>query len=63
MLCKHTYHSRLISEGVAEAFQIFLPDASFYQNDIALRNTLDVTGGKTVAIWLLSISGGNLLIF
>jgi hypothetical protein len=35
----HTYHSRLIPEGV-EAFQIFL----------AMRNTADVTGGKSIAV-------------
>jgi hypothetical protein len=43
----HTYHSRLIPEGVAEASQI------------AMRNTVDVTGGKPIAVWLQSISGGD----
>jgi hypothetical protein len=39
----HTYHSRLIPEGVAEA-------STFYHNDLAMRNTADVTGGKPIAV-------------
>jgi hypothetical protein len=45
----HTYHSRFIPEGVAEASQI-LPR-------IAVRNTVDVTSGKPIAVRLESISG------
>jgi hypothetical protein len=45
----HTYHSCLIPEGLAEASQIFLRDAD-YQNDLAIRNTAEVTGGKPVAV-------------
>jgi hypothetical protein len=33
--------------------------ATFYQNDLAMRNTLDVAGGKPIAVWLQPISGGN----
>jgi hypothetical protein len=43
-----TYHSGLIVV-VAEAYQIFLRDAHVYQNDLAMRNTADVTG-KPIAI-------------
>jgi hypothetical protein len=31
----------------------------FYQNDLAMRNTADVTGRKPIAVWLQSISGGD----
>jgi hypothetical protein len=31
----------------------------FYQHDLAMMNTADVTGGKTIAVWLQSISGGS----
>jgi hypothetical protein len=31
---------------------------AFYHNDLAMRNTADVTGGKPIAVWLQSISGG-----
>jgi hypothetical protein len=53
-LCIHTYHSRFIPEGVPEISQIFLRDS--LQNDSAMRNTTDVTGGKPIAVWLQSIS-------
>jgi hypothetical protein len=56
----NTYHSRFIPEGVAETSQIFLQMApTLYQNDLAMRNTADVTGGKPIAVWLQSISGGD----
>jgi hypothetical protein len=45
-------------EGVAEASQSFLRD-TFYQNDLAMMNTPDVAGGKPIAVWLQSISGGD----
>jgi hypothetical protein len=32
----HTYHSRFIPKGVAEASQIFLQDATFYRNYLAM---------------------------
>jgi hypothetical protein len=41
----HTYHSRFIPGGVAEAFQIFLRDAHVLPK-LAMRNTAYVTGGK-----------------
>jgi hypothetical protein len=41
---RHTYHSRLIPKRVAETSQIFLRDTpTFYQNDLAMKNTADVT--------------------
>jgi hypothetical protein len=36
----HTYHSRFIPEGVAEAFQIFLRDTHFFQIYLAMRNNV-----------------------
>jgi hypothetical protein len=32
---------------------------TFYQNYLAMRNTADVTGGKAIAVWLQSITGGD----
>jgi hypothetical protein len=32
---------------------------TFYQNDLAMRNTEDVTCGKPIAVSLQSISGGD----
>jgi hypothetical protein len=52
----HTYHSRFILKGVAEASQIF-ETPTFYQNYFAMRNTADVTGGKPIAVWSHSILG------
>jgi hypothetical protein len=49
----HTYHSRFILEGVAEASQIFLRDAHVLPK-LAMRNTADVTGGKSIAVCCLS---------
>jgi hypothetical protein len=43
--CIHTYYSSFISKGVAKTSQAFL----LYQNSLALRNTADVTGGKSIA--------------
>jgi hypothetical protein len=45
----HTYHSRFIPEGVAEASQIFLLDAHVLPKFLAF-NTTDVTGGKPIAV-------------
>jgi hypothetical protein len=58
----HTYHSRLIPEGVAEAFQIFLQDSTFYQNDLAMKNTSDVIGGKLITVCSLSQVGMLLIL-
>jgi hypothetical protein len=49
----HTYHSLFISGGVAEARH------RGYLSQLAERNTVDVTGGKPIAVWLQSISGGD----
>jgi hypothetical protein len=46
---------------VAEATPIFLQDASFYRNYLAMRNTADVTGGKPTAALSQSISGVSAL--
>jgi hypothetical protein len=53
----YVHTSSFIPEGVAEASQIFLETPTFYQNDLATRNTADVTGGKPIAILSQSISG------
>jgi hypothetical protein len=55
---KHTYHLRLIPEGVAEVSQIFLRDTHvLLKFKLAMRITADVTGGKPIAVLLQSISG------
>jgi hypothetical protein len=46
----HTYHSRFIPEGVAEASQIFLRDAHVLPNYLAMSNTADVTDSKPIAV-------------
>jgi hypothetical protein len=46
---QYTYHSRVIPEGVAVASQI-IPRDAFYQNDLSMRNTADVIGGKPIAV-------------
>jgi hypothetical protein len=57
-----TYHSRFISEGVAEVSQIFLRDDHVLPQ-LVMRNTAGVTGGKPLAVLLQSISGAiNLLV-
>jgi hypothetical protein len=57
----NTYHSRFISEKVAEVSQIYLRDGyyvgTFHQKLLAMRNTADVTGGKPIAVLLQSVSG------
>jgi hypothetical protein len=55
MLHTRTYHSRFISEGVAEVSQIFLRDTHVLPK-LAVKNTADVTGGKAMAVLLQSIS-------
>jgi hypothetical protein len=44
----HTYHSQFFPEGVAEASQIFF-------RYLAMTNTADVTGGKSIAVYDLLI--------
>jgi hypothetical protein len=51
------YHSHFIPGGVAEVSQIFLRDTHFYQNELAVKNTEDVTGGNPIAVVLQSILG------
>jgi hypothetical protein len=48
----HTYRSRFIPEGIAEASQIFIQDAiaiSFYHNYLAMSNITYMTGSKPIA--------------
>jgi hypothetical protein len=52
----HTYHSRLIPKG---RLRYSSETLTFYQNDLAMRNTADVTGGKPIAVWLQFILGGD----
>jgi hypothetical protein len=42
---------------VVEAYQIFLRDTHVLPNDLAMRNTPEVRGGKPIAVWV------NLLAF
>jgi hypothetical protein len=51
----HTYHSRLIPEGVAEASQKFLRDTHALPKWLSMRDTAGMTGGKPIAVWLQSI--------
>jgi hypothetical protein len=44
------YHSRFIPEGAAEASRHSSDTPTFYQIDLAMRNTADVIGGKPIAI-------------
>jgi hypothetical protein len=44
----HTYYSRFIPEGVAEAYSTETPTS--FQNYLAMSNTADVTGSKPIAI-------------
>jgi hypothetical protein len=46
----HTYHSRFIREGVAEASQIFLETPTFYLNYLAMSNTADVQKKQVVRL-------------
>jgi hypothetical protein len=54
----HTYHSRFIPEGVAEVSQIFLRDTHVLPKLVSYKEHYytDVTGGKTIAVLLQSIS-------
>jgi hypothetical protein len=53
----YTHHSHTMPEGAAGTSQIFFRDAQVLQNDLAMRNTVDVTGGKPIAVSSQSISG------
>jgi hypothetical protein len=45
----HTYHSRFIPEGVAEASHNNIFSPPFYHNYLAMSNTADVTEAKPIA--------------
>jgi hypothetical protein len=51
IFCIHTYHTRFIPEGVAETSQVLLQDTHIL-NNLAMRNTADLTGGKPIGICL-----------
>jgi hypothetical protein len=53
----HTYHSRFIPEYQRQLRSTKTP--TFYQNDLAMINTADVTDGKPIAARSQSISGVN----
>jgi hypothetical protein len=42
------YHSLFIPGGVAEASQVILRDAHVFKNNLAVRNTTDVTGVSAI---------------
>jgi hypothetical protein len=61
----HTYHSRFIPKGEAEAFQILLPDAHVLPNCLAMMKTADMTRGKSIAVYsqcILGVSAINPLV-
>jgi hypothetical protein len=43
-------YARFILEGVAEASQIFLPDAQVLSKLLRYMNTADVTGSKPITV-------------
>jgi hypothetical protein len=53
---------KYIPEGVAEVFRYSSETPTFYQNLLAMRNTADVIGGKSIAVLLQSISGVLLIL-
>jgi hypothetical protein len=46
----HTYIPLPLTLNVAKTSQIFLRHTHFYQNDLAMRNTADVTVSKPIAV-------------
>jgi hypothetical protein len=52
-VCEDTY------KGWQRPLRYSSKTPTFYQNDFAMRNTADVTGGQPIAVWLQSISGGD----
>jgi hypothetical protein len=44
----HACHSHFIPKGVAEASQIFLRDAHVLPFYLAMRNTAEMIGGKSI---------------
>jgi hypothetical protein len=57
-LLKYIHTTRAWSPKVTR-FRYSSKTPTFYQNDWVMRNTADVTGGKPIAVWLQSISGGD----
>jgi hypothetical protein len=55
MMKLHTYYSRFMPEGVAEATHVHLQDAHDLKNQLTMRYTADVTG-KPIAISDCSLS-------
>jgi hypothetical protein len=55
----HTYHSRFIPEGVAEASQIFLRDTHGLPKLFSYEEYCRREGGKPIAVWSQIISGVN----
>jgi hypothetical protein len=53
----------MLYSQIERHLRYFSATPTFYQNDLALRNTADVTCGKPIAVSSQSISGGALLIF
>jgi hypothetical protein len=53
----HTYHSRFIPKGAAEASQILHRDAHVLPQSPSYEVTAEVTGGKSIAVQSQSISG------
>jgi hypothetical protein len=52
----HTYHSHVISKRVSKHLRYSYEIPTFYQNDLAVKNTADWIGGKPVAVWSQLIS-------
>jgi hypothetical protein len=44
------YHLRFMSEGVEDTFQIFFRETHPLPNDLAMRNTVDVSGGTPITV-------------
>jgi hypothetical protein len=51
-----TLNPRRASRG---RLRYFSETPTFYQNDLTMRNTADVTGGKPITVWSHSISDGS----
>jgi hypothetical protein len=46
----HIYQSHFMPEGVGSYLRYSSYTPTFYPNDSAMRNTADVTGGKSIAV-------------
>jgi hypothetical protein len=54
----HTTHAQS-PKGWQKHLRYFSDTPTFYQNYLAMSNTADVTGGKSIAVWSQPISGVN----